>query len=227
MRAPDDPYPDVLAEVIHARLRSDHPAALTAITTIGFTLPARRADKEPSKTIIARIFARDRYQCLYCGERVILTAVMRLIARLYPDQFPYHPGWKTDATHPAFTTRSATLDHLQPIAGGGDPLAEANLVTACWTCNRRKGDLTLDELAGGTLLQPRDTDWQGLSELYRPLWEASGRPELGEEERGWMRAVDRGRPNSRASLTGHEPPPEQDSRYRASHGVRRNAGPEI
>jgi hypothetical protein len=191
MLAPDDPYPDVLAQVISARLRGDPAAALTAITAIGFTPPPRRTEREPSKVVTAQVFARDHYQCRYCGQRVILTAVMRLIARLYPDQFPYHPHWKTDATHPAFTTRSATLDHIQPIAGGGDPLAEDNLATACWTCNRRKGDLALNELHGGALVETHDTGWHGLSDLYRPLWEASGQPALGEEERAWMRTVDR------------------------------------
>jgi hypothetical protein len=31
----------------------------------------------------------------------ILTPVMRLIARIYPAQFPYHLNCKADWTHPA------------------------------------------------------------------------------------------------------------------------------
>ena len=119
-----------------------------------------------------------------------LTAVMRLVYRLYPDQFPYHPNWKVGLTHPAFISRSATLDHVQPIAGGGDPTALDNLVTACWNCNRRKGDLELDEL-GWTLVEPRDKEWKGLTELFPPLWDAAGRPSLGEDETAWMRAVNK------------------------------------
>ncbi|WP_425459493.1 HNH endonuclease [Georgenia muralis] len=85
-------------------------------------------------------------------------------------------------------TRSATLDHVEPIALGGDPLAEGNLVTACWGCNRRKGDLRLDEL-GWALREPADPDWKGLADLFEPAWIGAGRPLLGEDEKAWMRAI--------------------------------------
>jgi hypothetical protein len=49
-------------------------------------------------SVIAGVYARDCYQCRYCGERVILTAVMRLLSMLYPGLFPYHPNWKADST---------------------------------------------------------------------------------------------------------------------------------
>jgi hypothetical protein len=120
---------------------------------------------------------------------------MRLVSTLYPDQFPHHPYWKADSTHPAFVSRSATLDHVQSIADGGDPVDVSNLVTACWTCNRRKGDLPLTELRWSLIL-PRDQHWQGLTELFRPLWEAAGRPPLSETDRAWMRAVDKPGPST-------------------------------
>jgi len=146
MRAPEDPYPDALARIINARIEGDQAAALAEMNQIRFLPPKRKAERWPAMSVIAGVYTRDRYQCRYCGERVILTAVMRLVSRLYSDLFPYHPNWKADLTHPAFVSRSATLDHVHPIADGGDPLDPANLVTACWGCNRRKGDLRLDEL---------------------------------------------------------------------------------
>jgi hypothetical protein len=33
----------------------------------------------------SHLYARDRYQCRYCGEKVILTQVMRLLSRLHPN----------------------------------------------------------------------------------------------------------------------------------------------
>ena len=84
-------------------------------------------------------------------------------------------------------SRSATLDHIVPITAGGDPLARFNLVTACWGCNRRKGDLRLDEIVWA-LVEPADPTWRGLTDLYFPLWRAAGQPELGEDERWWLRA---------------------------------------
>ncbi len=189
MRAPDDPYPDALARIIRARIDGDDATSLIEMRKIRFAPPGRRTERWPATPVIARVYARDHYQCRYCGERVILTAVMRLVSRLYPDLFPYHQNWKADSTHPAFVSRSATLDHVQPLADGGDPVGLANLVTACWSCNRRKGDLRLSEL-GWALVEPRDANWRGLTELFRPLWEAAGQPELSEDERAWMRVVD-------------------------------------
>lgn len=162
MRAPDDTYPESLIRIIQARIQGDEEAAWSAVREISFVPRDRKKERWPAMSVIAKIYARDHYQCRYCGERVILTAAMRLISRLYPIQFPYHPNWKADSTHPAFVSRSATLDHVKPIVGGGDPIAPDNLVTACWNCNRRKGDLDLEEI-GWSLVEPRDKDWRGLT----------------------------------------------------------------
>jgi len=185
----DDPYPDVLQRALQTIADGDLEGARAVLDEVRFAPPPLPGVKRwPSTAVIARVYARDAYQCRYCGEKTILTPVMRLLARLYPLEFPMHPNWKASETHPAFISRSTTVDHLVPIAGGGDPVAEANLVTACWGCNRRKGDLTLDEL-GWELRDPADLTWRGLTELYEPAWVAAGRPELSATELTWMRAT--------------------------------------
>ena len=65
-----------------------------------------------------RLYARDSYQCVYCG-------------------IPVAPGDSTGAAPPGVAL--ASLDHL---AGreGPNPNATANLVTACHTCNATRGD---------------------------------------------------------------------------------------
>lgn len=187
MRAPDDPYVGVLHEAMLARIGGDVTGAWSLMESIRFEAVPRRVEKWPTRKVIAAVYAADSYQCRYCGEKTILTPVMRLLARLYPEQFPYHPNWKADSTHPAFVSRSATLDHIVPIADGGDPIGRENLVTACWGCNRRKGDLRLGEI-GWSLAEPTDRTWMGLTELYFPLWLAGGQPDLGEDERWWLQA---------------------------------------
>jgi len=190
MRASDDPYPDVLERVILAPLSNDEAQAGRVLDEIPFEPAMTTKEKWPATSVIARVYARDSYQCGYCGEKVVLLQLMRLISRLFPTKFPYQQNWKADSTHPAFISRGATLDHLVPIAGGGDPVSEANLVTSCWGCNRRKGDSLLEEI-GWELVSPTDPSWQGLSEWYEPLWITVGRPPLGEDEMGWMRAIRR------------------------------------
>lgn len=90
MRAPNDPYPDSLDRIIRSRIRGDEEAALAAVTEICFVPPKLMKKRWPAKSAIAKIYTRDHYHCRYCGERVILTAVMHLVSRLYPEQFPFH-----------------------------------------------------------------------------------------------------------------------------------------
>lgn len=182
-----DPYPSVLERALRHLATGDPGAARAALDEIRVEPTPRIVERMPSLTLTARVYERDRYQCRYCGAKTILIPVMRLLARLFPDEFPMHPNWKTGQTHPAFVFRSATLDHVVPIAGGGAPVSEDNLVTACWGCNRRKGDLTLDELGWEIRSDPTDPDWRGLTELYESAWIASGRPALGDTEMTWMR----------------------------------------
>jgi 5-methylcytosine-specific restriction endonuclease McrA len=184
----DDPYPEVLERTLRRVVDGDLDGGRAILEEIRFEPAPKRVERWPATSTIARVYVRDRYQCRYCGEKTILPPVMRLLARLYPQGFPMHPNWKADATHPAFVSRATTLDHLMPLAGGGDPVAEDNLVTACWGCNRRKGDLTLEEL-GWVLRDPADSTWRGLTQFYEPAWVAAGRPALGESEMAWMRAT--------------------------------------
>ena len=60
------------------------------------------------------IHKRDKCQCIYCGQKVTLKYALAY--------------W--------------TLDHVVPRALGGSNATE-NLITACPTCNKRKGKLSL------------------------------------------------------------------------------------
>ncbi|RPF26007.1 hypothetical protein EDD32_0425 [Georgenia muralis] len=62
-------------------------AARATLEDIRFQPQAKVAERWPSLLVIAGIYARDKYQCRYCGEKVILTPVMRLVARLFSDVF--------------------------------------------------------------------------------------------------------------------------------------------
>jgi 5-methylcytosine-specific restriction endonuclease McrA len=176
----DGDFPMVLGEIARARVAGDERKAMRLMRKIRFQPPVPSHEK-PTRAVKASVYARDHYHCRYCGRKVILTPVMRLLSRLYPEDFPYHSSWRVDSTHPAFTSSSATLDHVVPISHGGESVEPDNLATACWACNRRKGDLSLDEL-GWSLIDPEDPSWTGLADLFEPLWEAAGRPELGTAE---------------------------------------------
>jgi HNH endonuclease len=77
---------------------------------------------------------------------------------------------------PAFFSRGATVDHVEPIAAGGDSSVD-NLVTACWPCDSCKRDWPLSRLRWRLREIPPDDGWDGLTRYYRGIWEAAGRPD--------------------------------------------------
>jgi 5-methylcytosine-specific restriction endonuclease McrA len=178
-------YPDALRDIVQALIRRDRRAADERIATIAHEPQPVTVRRTPTVRKLAAIYERDRYQCRYCGARTVLTPVMRLLAVAYPREFPYHKNWKAGEVHPAIEIISATHDHVNPVTRGGDSLDDGNIVTACWVCNSAKGNLPLDAL-GWTLRDPADGTWHGLADVYAPLWEALGRPELGPNERAWL-----------------------------------------
>jgi hypothetical protein len=181
-------YLDPVVALANALLQDDAESAADAVTALAWRPLAVVPRVEPSIRVIAEVYERDRYRCRYCGRQVVLTAVLRMLSRRYPDALPYQANWATSRTHPVFSALSATLDHVEPVAAGGDPLGLSNIVCACWRYNRRKGDLSLEEL-GWSLREVTDDDWRGLADLYVPLWHALGSPALGDYDREWMRGV--------------------------------------
>jgi len=134
------------------------------------------------------VFRRDGWTCRYCGGQTIFTPAMALLGELFPDHFPYVATWKGGATHPAVTARAAVVDHVVPGSLGGAWLDQSNMVTACWPCNERKGDLTL-QILGWSLHPSADTSWDGLTTKYRRLWELAGRP-TQHAHRAWLQALE-------------------------------------
>jgi HNH endonuclease len=171
--------------VLEALVSHGRDAAAAVLAPLAYSVREVAPRAEPSETVIASIYKRDRFHCRYCGCRVIPTGIMRLVAELFPEEFPYHPNWKGGQTHPAIVSRSATLDHVKPWTAGGTNDPE-NLVCACWICNRVKGDLLLEQIGWELLPIPEDSDWDGLTRFYRPLWELAGRPATADHS-FWVR----------------------------------------
>lgn len=101
-----------------------------------------------------RVFVRDGFIDHYTAERLIFPPVLRVISAELPVDFPYHPNWKTNVTHPAYWEVGATVDHLLPVScGGADD--DSNWITTSMAHNSAKGNLTLAEL-GWSLQAPGD-----------------------------------------------------------------------
>ena len=108
-----------------------------------------------------RIFMRDGFVDRYSGGLLVFPAVLRILTALLPEEFPFHPNWKIEETHQAYWELFPTLDHLVPIARGGQD-DEDNLVSTSMFRNSAKANSTLEEL-GWCLHPPGDLNqWDGM-----------------------------------------------------------------
>jgi hypothetical protein len=112
-----------------------------------------------------QVFIRDGFVDRYSGQRLLFPGVFRLLSRLLPQEFPFHPNWKMSETHPAYYELFPTIDHLLPVARGGVD-NDANWVTTSMLRNAAKANWTLEEL--GWHLRPPSSlmDWDGLTRLF-------------------------------------------------------------
>ncbi len=172
---------------VRALLESGVDAGAAELAAIAYQPEDFRGRPALSRRLLGEVYRRDRYHCRYCGQRLIPASIMELVGTIYPDALPFHPNWKGGQTHPAFVACSPIIDHVVPGSLGGDWFSLENLVTACWPCNSRKADLTLEQLSW-TLLPVPETDWDGLVSLYMPLWQAAKEPKP-RFHRDWMAAL--------------------------------------
>lgn len=153
--------PQILKEVSDLLTAGDTTAAAEALTS---RYPFVRPDSVTRRygdVAALRVFIRDGFLDRYSGEPLVFPGALRLLSALLPEQFPYHPNWKTSETHPAYWDLSATIDHIVPVARGGPDEAE-NWVTTSMLRNAAKANWTLEEL-GWTLHPPQPrADWDGL-----------------------------------------------------------------
>lgn len=109
------------------------------------------------------LFARDNYQCQYCG---------RAVHHLKPREY-------------------LTRDHLIPISRGGTN-DWTNVLTACSTCNTRKGNQLLQESGLAPLHWPAEPHFVHLSWAVRRLTPTQGkyiRMFYGEEVLAQLRGL--------------------------------------
>ncbi|WP_432718464.1 HNH endonuclease [Pectinatus frisingensis] len=98
-----------------------------------------------SKAEMLQIFVRDGFIDRYTGNKLIFPGTLRILSELMPQEFPYHLNWKMDACHIAWWQLSPTIDHILPIAKGGNNEPD-NLVCTSMLKNKTKDNFLLDEL---------------------------------------------------------------------------------
>lgn len=120
--------------------------------------------KRTKRTISERqkllVFIADGFRCRYTGDLLVLPAYLRALSVLWPEVVPYHPNWKSDKTHEAYWTHTASLEHIDAVAVGGAE-AEGNWITTSMARNQVRSRYSLEAL--GWKVQPRcsTNEWDG------------------------------------------------------------------
>jgi HNH endonuclease len=151
----------ILQEICDALSSGDAMAAAgVARSKYPFTSVANsgRAYNELDST---RIFLRDGFIDRYSGHRLVFPATLRLLSRLLPNEFPFHPNWKMSACHVAYWELFPTVDHVIPVARGGADSA-SNWVTTSMLRNGAKSNWTLEDLGWSLVAPGKVEDWDGL-----------------------------------------------------------------
>jgi hypothetical protein len=137
-------------------------------------LPAPEAEpatgtRTASPALRARVLARDRYHCRYCGVRVIPREVLVAYGSIVGQEV-FGTERANAARHGAALVSWAEVDHVVPYQQGG-PTTEDNLVTSCWACNYGKDRYTVHQLGISDPREraPVDSDWDGLWPLLPRL----------------------------------------------------------
>jgi 5-methylcytosine-specific restriction endonuclease McrA len=132
-----------IAETCAALTRGERAQAISLLKRDYPVAPNPVTKRQYGPVESTRVFIRDGFIDRYTGERLVFPPVLRLISADLPDDFPFHPNWKANVTHPAYWEVGATVDHLIPTSRGGAD-DESNWVSTSMARNSAKGNWTTE-----------------------------------------------------------------------------------
>jgi hypothetical protein len=151
----------VIQAAFEAILRGNYPQAAAIVQDQYSFTPLSVERKGFPPYYATKIFFRYGFIDRYSGKRLVFPPVLKIMSNALPMDFPYHPHWKMDQCHVAYWELYPTVDHVVPLARGGNG-DETNLVCTSMLSNGAKANWTLEEL-GWQLLPAGDIQrWEGL-----------------------------------------------------------------
>lgn len=177
-----------LTQVSQMLCKGESTAAVELLRTeLPFEAPTNAGRSYSTATKLA-VFFQDGFIDRYSGERLLNPGYLRVLSRLFPEAFPFHPNWKMGQCHIAFWQYTPTIDHLVPVARGGVDDA-SNWVTTNMLHNAAKSNWLIEELDWRLHPPGNWQDWCGLSGEFVQIVEQN--PRLREDSyiRQWYSAT--------------------------------------
>ena len=107
------------------------------------------------------IFRRDGFIDRYSGEKLIYPPVLKILSVLMEKEFPYQKNWKMSETHIAWWELIPTVDHVEPVARGGEDEKE-NWVCTSQLRNSAKSNWKLEDLGWEMKKKGDLKKWDGM-----------------------------------------------------------------
>ena len=111
------------------------------------------------------LFILDGFIDRYDGERLIFPGVLRLLSDIFPNEFPYHPNWKSGACHQWYWELFPTVDHIVPVTLAGLDEPE-NWVTTSMFNNLTKSNTIFENLGWSFVPRGDFSEWDGLIQWF-------------------------------------------------------------
>ncbi len=156
---------EILQQVCAAASAGDLTSARAVISENWPHDPTAATKRRYGLADMMAVFRRDGFIDRYSGARLMFPGALRLIHILLPEEFPFHPNWKSSETHHAFWSLFPTIDHIVPVARGGKDEFD-NWVSTSQLRNSSKSNWLLEEL--GWTLHPAGaaSEWDGMTHWF-------------------------------------------------------------
>lgn len=107
-------------------------------------------------------FKKDGFIDRYTGAKLVNPGILKAISFYLPDSFPYHKNWKMTECHVGYWELTPTIDHVYPIALGGEDNPD-NWVTTSMLNNSVKSNWTIEQLRWKIVPAGEFEKWDGLT----------------------------------------------------------------
>ena len=129
------------------------------------SLPQKR---QYSKYQMCKVFLRDGFIDRYSGDKLLFPGLLKILTIEFPDIFKYHRNWKMSDTHMIYWDLCPTVDHLIPVARGGQD-NDCNWITTSMIRNSAKSNWTLEEIGWKLHDKGQLDNWDGLVHYFIDL----------------------------------------------------------
>ncbi len=124
--------------------------------------------RQYSKYQMCKVFLRDGFIDRYSGDKLLFPGLIKILTIEFPDIFKYHRNWKMSDTHMIYWDLFPTIDHLIPVARGGQD-NESNWITTSMIHNSAKSNWTIEEIGLKLYDKGQLDNWNGLVNYFIDL----------------------------------------------------------